>query len=177
MTMSVPRKLLSKDEVVVRHLRTHPKVLIWSIVGELLFLAAAIALTVLVPDQWTPAAFYVIWVPFVIASVPLFVLPWLRWRTTTYTITSKRVITRQGIINKRGHDLPMSRISDVQHEATVTDRMFGSGTLVLQTSSDDPLVLTDIPRVNSVQQEIANILFDDVQGAIDVDPTDTPTLD
>ena len=50
--------------------------------------------------------------------------------------------------------------------------MFGAGTLILQTSSDDPLLLMDVPRVAIVQVEISNLLFNDIQGAIDADPTD-----
>ena len=50
------------------------------------------------------------------------------------------------------------------------DRIFGCGTLALQTSSDDPLLLRDVPKVEMVQVEISNLLFEDVQGAIDADP-------
>ena len=50
------------------------------------------------------------------------------------------------------------------------DRLFGCGTLTLQTSADDPLVLHDVPRVEYVQVEISNLLFNDIHGAIDADP-------
>ena len=104
------------------------------------------------------------------ASIPLFFVAWLQWMATTYTVTTKRVITRAGVLNRTGHDLPLTRISDVQQDRGLTDRIFGCGTLILQTSSDDPLLLVDVPQVMMVQLEIANLLFDDVQGAIDADP-------
>lgn len=72
---------------------------------------------------------------------------------------------------RTGHDLPLSRISDIQLEKNVDDRLFGCGTLFLQTSADDPLKLDDVPKVEIVQVEISNLLFHDVQGAIDADPT------
>ena len=87
-------------------------------------------------------------------------------------MTSKRIITRSGIFNKVGHDLPLSRISDVQHDSSITDRIFGAGTLSLQTSSNDPLLLEDVPKVEMVQVEISNLLFNDVQGTVDADPDD-----
>lgn len=170
--MALPKKLLSRDEVVVRHMRTHVKVLLWRILLQVLLLSAAVVGSVLAPDAWQPWGWIVIWTLLVVVSVPLFLVPWLRWATTTYTVTSKRVITRSGIINKVGHDLPLSRISDVQQERTLTDRIFGAGSLSLQTSSDDPLVLADVPHAQLVQVEISNLLFHDVQGAIDADPTD-----
>ncbi|MCL3777357.1 MULTISPECIES: PH domain-containing protein [unclassified Actinomyces] len=170
--MALSKKLLSRDEVVVRHMRTHVKVLLWRILLQILLLSAAVVGSVLAPDSWQPWGWIVIWTLFTAVTVPLFLIPWLRWTTTTYTVTSKRVITRSGIINKVGHDLPLSRISDVQQERTLTDRIFGAGTLRLQTSSDDPLVLTDVPQAEIVQVEISNLLFHDIQGAIDADPTD-----
>ena len=169
--MAVPRKLLSHDEVVVRHMHTHPKVLLWRISLEIVLLAAAITGTVLAPDSWNPWGLGAIWVLFLVISVPLFLLPWMRWACTTYTVTTKRVITRAGIINKPGHDLPLTRISDIQQERTITDRIFGAGTLSLQTSADDPLLLVDVPQVQTVQVEISNLIFHDPQGAIDADPT------
>ena len=143
--MTLSKKLLSRDEVVVRHMHTHIKVLLWRIILEIVLLALGIVCSVLVPGSWNP------------------------WG---YTVTSKRVITRSGVFNKTGHDLPLTRISDVQHDQDLTDRVFRCGTLWLQTSSDDPLELTDVPEVEMVQSEIANLLFNDVQGAIDVDPDD-----
>ncbi|WP_172119182.1 PH domain-containing protein [Actinomyces faecalis] len=166
--MALPRKLLSHDEVVVRHMHTHPKVLLWRIVLELVLLAAAIVGTVLAPDSWNPWGLTTIWLLFLAISLPLLLLPWLRWACTTYTVTTRRVITRSGIINKTGHDLPLTRISDIQQERTVTDRIFRAGTLSLQTSADDPLLLVDVPQVQAVQVEIANLIFrDGPQGGTD----------
>ena len=86
-------------------------------------------------------------------------------------MTTKRVITRKGIMKRTGHDLPLTRISDIQIEKDFDDRIFGCGSLALQTSADDPLLLRDVPKVETVQVEISNLLFHDIQGAIDADPT------
>ena len=42
--------------------------------------------------------------------------PFLDWLTATYTITTKRLITREGLISRRGHDIPLLRISDVAYD-------------------------------------------------------------
>lgn len=170
--MGLSRKQLSRDEIVIRHMHTHPKVLFLPLAGEAVIIALAILASIFLPQDWPGWVRLVVWVVAVVVGIPVFVLPWLRWVTTTYTITSKRVITRLGILNKTGHDLPLSRISDVSHERSLSDRFFGCGTLTLQTSSDDPLPLNDVPRVGLVQMEIANLLFNDVKGAIEADPND-----
>ncbi|WP_454932158.1 PH domain-containing protein [Actinomyces oricola] len=168
--MGLSKKQLSRDEVVVRHMRTHVKVLLWRILGEVLLLVVGVVASVMLPASWAPWGHVVIWTVVLVASIPLFFVAWLQWMATTYTVTTKRVITRAGVLNRTGHDLPLTRISDVQQDRGLTDRIFGCGTLILQTSSDDPLLLVDVPQVMMVQLEIANLLFDDVQGAIDADP-------
>ncbi|WP_026459904.1 PH domain-containing protein [Schaalia suimastitidis] len=170
--MVLSPKLLSKDEVVIRHMRSHLKMILWNIVAWLALIAIGATASVLLPTQWAPYSHVAIWSALAAISIPLILIPWLRWLTTTYTVTSKRVITRHGIITRRGHDLPLSRISDVSQERDLIDRLFGCGSLTLQTSSDDPLLLHDVPKVALVQIELSNLLFNDVQGAIDADPTD-----
>ena len=161
--MGLSKKLLSKDEVIVRHI----KVLLWRIVAVVLLLAAAIVGSVFVPVDSRKWALPAIWIVFVIVAIPLFVVPWVKWMAATYTVTTKRIITRSGIFQRTGHDLPLSRISDIQMVKDLNDRLFGCGTLALQTSADDPLLLHDVPNV---QVEISNLLFNDIQGAIDADP-------
>lgn len=170
--MALSKKFLSRDEVVVRHMHTHPKILLWRILLEILLLAVGIAASVMAPGDWGAWVHLAIWVVILVISFPLFLIPWMLWATKTYTVTSKRIITRSGIFHKVGHDLPLSRISDIQQDSSITDRIFGAGTLSLQTSSDDPLLLEDVPKVEMVQVEISNLLFNDVQGAIDADPDD-----
>ena len=168
--MALSKKLLSRDEVVVRHMHTHIKVLLWRFVVEILLLVVGVVASVMAPTTWQPWGIVAIWVVILVVSVPLLLLPWLQWYMHTYTITTKRIITRSGIISRVGHDLPLTRISDIQLDKDVSDRFFGCGTLALQTSADDPLLLHDVPQVEMVQVEISNLIFDDTQGAIDADP-------
>ena len=161
------KKLLSRDEVVVRHMHTHIKVLLWRFVVEILLLVVGVVASVMAPTSWQPWGVLAIWVVVLVLSVPLLLVPWLQWYMHTYTVTTKRIITRSGIFRRIGHDLPLTRISDIQLDKDVTD---GCGTLALQTSADDPLLLHDVPQVETVQVEISNLIFDDTQGAIDADP-------
>ena len=169
--MALSKKLLSQDEVVVRHMHTHIKTLLPAIIVEVLLVGAAAVGSFYVPEDSRYWALPTIWIAVLLLSIPLILVPWIKWITTTYTVTTKRVITRKGIIKRTGHDLPLTRISDIQIEKDFDDRIFGCGTLALQTSADDPLLLRDVPKVETVQVEISNLLFHDIQGAIDADPT------
>ena len=96
---------------------------------------------------------------FVVLVVWLVLIPFLKWVTSTYTVTDRRIITRRGILNKTGHDLPLRRINNVNYERSLTDRILGCGTLVLETAAGQPLVLHDLPRVERVHVLINNLLF------------------
>lgn len=168
--MAMSKKLLSQDEVVVRHMHTHVKTLLPAIIIEVLLLVAAAIGSFYVPANARYWALATIWITVLVLSIPLFIVPWVKWSMTTYTVTTKRVITRTGVIRRTGHDLPLTRISDIQIEKNFDDRIFGCGTLALQTSANDPLLLWDVPKVEMVQVEISNLLFYDIQGAIDADP-------
>jgi uncharacterized membrane protein YdbT with pleckstrin-like domain len=157
--MGLPTGLLGQGEVEVLHLRTHAKALIAP--GLVLIVVAAVvglALGFVPPSM-------VGWAGWVIAGLGLLVVliwtvaPFLRWLTTTYTFTNRRIITRRGIINKSGHDLPLTRINNVAYERSLTDRMFGCGTLQLTTAADEPVVLEDIPDVERVHVVMTELLF------------------
>ena len=169
--MALSQKLLSQDEVVVRHMHTHIKTLLPAIIVESILVIVAAVGSFYVPENARYWALPTIWIAVLLLSIPLILVPWIKWITTTYTVTTKRVITRTGIMKRTGHDLPLTRISDIQIEKDFDDRIFGCGTLALQTSADDPLLLRDVPKVETVQVEISNLLFHDIQGAIDADPT------
>jgi uncharacterized membrane protein YdbT with pleckstrin-like domain len=87
-------------------------------------------------------------------------VPYLRWWTTTYTVTNRRLITRSGILNKTGTDLPLHRINEVTSERSLLDRMLGCGTLNIATAAEDGMVvLSDVPDAERVHTEISELLF------------------
>ena len=168
--MSPRNASLAADEVIIRRMRTHIKAILPNILGEIVLLVCAGLASAYLPPEWAPFSHAFVWAVVLVATIPLLLLPFISWASTSYTLTSKRIITRHGILNRKGHDLPLTRISDIATDRGLVDRMFGAGTLTLQTSSNDPLVLSDVPKVATVQLELTNLLFHDVQGAVDADP-------
>lgn len=157
--MGLPRKLLGADERVVIHVRTHAKALLGPFVVLLvavLVTAAAAAYRPASWPGWSTAAILVLAVLVVLVRVAW---PFLQWRSSTYTVTDRRVITRHGVITKTGHDLPLSRVNNVTYERGLLDRMLGCGTLVLTTAAESPLVLPDIPDVETVHVTMTELLF------------------
>lgn len=157
--MAISKDTLGDGEEVVLHMHTHGKALIWP-VAALIVLSAALGVGIaLLPPSTQPWGTWVAIGVFVVLVVWLVLIPFLKWVTSTYTVTDRRIITRRGILNKTGHDLPLRRINNVNYERSLTDRILGCGTLVLETAAGQPLVLHDLPRVERVHVLINNLLF------------------
>ena len=85
--------------------------------------------------------------------------PFVSWCFTSYTFTDRRFIQRTGFIAREGRTIPLNRISGVDFEVGVIDRLFGCGTLVVSDASEQGRVeLHDIPRVEHVQMVVAEEL-------------------
>lgn len=157
--MGISSKLLNEGETVVLHTRTHVKALLLPLVVLVLGLAVGGVVQVELPG----VAALVVWILVVVAFLWWVVRPVLVWASATYTVTTRRLITRRGVITRRGHDIPLSRISDVAYELGPIDRMLGCGTLVISdASTHGRVVLHDIPDVEETQRKIHELL-DEVQ--------------
>jgi len=156
-----PEKLLNEGEHVVVSTRTHVKVLIGALFVLLLtvFLAAFAAALVerqVSSDGVRTAIGVVVGVAAVVVLVQWVLKPFVRWYTTTYTFTNRRFIQRQGFIAKSGRTIPLNRISGVDFDIGLVDRLFGCGTLVVSDASEEGRVpLKDIPDVEDVQRRVA----------------------
>lgn len=157
--MGFDPKLLGDGEYVVRHMRTHGKALL--VPAMWLVLVAGLLGVGLgyLPASWQPWGNWALVAVAVVALVPLVLVPFLRWQTTTYTMTNRRIITRRGILNKTGHDLPLRRINNVSYERGLTDRILGCGTLVFTTAAETPVSLPDVPEVERVHVQMTELLF------------------
>ncbi len=157
--MAISKDTLGDGEEVVLHMHTHAKALIWPVVALVVFSAALGVGIALLPPSSQPWGTWVAVGVFVVLVIWVVLIPFLRWLTSTYTVTDRRIITRRGILNKTGHDLPLRRINNVNYERSLTDRILGCGTLVLETAAGQPLVLHDLPKVERVHVVINNLLF------------------
>lgn len=168
--MAISPKLLNEGERIVVSCRTHVKALFGPIVVLLLVLVAGVVLTVLEIGNDTVDSLinYTAWVLMAVVVVWWIVRPFLKWWTTTYTFTNRRLMFRTGFIAKEGRTIPLNRISGVDFEIGVVDRIFGCGTLVVTDASEAGRVeLHDIPRVEEVQRIVSEELHRQATGTAD----------
>ncbi|HEX3787298.1 MAG TPA: PH domain-containing protein [Pseudonocardiaceae bacterium] len=149
--MAYPDNLLTEGEQVVVHKHPHWKMLIFPIFLFLVVVGAGAYLAALAgKQQWHLIA----WIAIVVVALVLIIWftlnPLLRWKTTHFIVTTDRVMAREGLLNRTGMDIPLSRINSVRFEHGLIDRMWGAGTLIIESASDEPLEFDDIPHVEYV---------------------------
>lgn len=85
--------------------------------------------------------------------------PWLRWRTTRFIVTSRRVVIRSGVITRTGRDIPLTRVNDVTYTHGLIDRLLGCGTLLIESGGErGQLVVSDVPHVATIQRQLSDLV-------------------
>jgi uncharacterized membrane protein YdbT with pleckstrin-like domain len=125
-----------------------------------LVVAAALIAEVLIPSNSAAAVERLVVAAVAILAVMLWlIVPVLRWRTTTYELTTRRMRVRSGIVTRHGRDIPLARINDVSFEKGLLDRLLGSGRLVVESAGEHgQILLNDIPRVEFTQATLFRLV-------------------
>lgn len=158
--VAFPSRLLGEGEQVVLDLRPHGKVLVapaavlLAVSGLGAFALAAapgggaqqpvrgavLAVALLVLSRWSLA-------------------PLLRWLTTHYVVTDRRVMVRTGVLARSGRDIALSRVHDVTFGHSLAERLFGCGTLVVESGGErGQVVLRAVPQVEQVQRTLHEVV-------------------
>ncbi len=149
--MAFPDGYLNDGEDLILNLKPH-----WWIFaspGGLVVgaLAITIALNVLVDVQYIG---YIGWALLVVALVNLGVA-YGRWSTTFFVISSERLIFRHGVLTKRGVELPIDRINNINFGQSLFERMIGAGDLLIESAGESGQSrFSNVRKPSAVQNEI-----------------------
>jgi uncharacterized membrane protein YdbT with pleckstrin-like domain len=82
-------------------------------------------------------------------------LEYLKWNFTHFVVTSDRVIFRTGVLSKRGVEIPLERISNINFHQKIWERIIGAGDLEIESAGrDGQSTFNDVRQPEAVQQEI-----------------------
>ena len=176
--MGYPTRLLNADEELVFDLHPHWKALVGPalvapiVVGVTAFVLARIS------DMDNGAETFLRYLTLAVALLLIVifcVVPVLKWLTTHFVVTTRRVIMRSGVLSRQGRDLPLYRINDVTFEHTFFERLLRAGTLVVESAGErGQVTLTDIPHPEEVQREVYRLMEADDQRRRSPIPDDEP---
>lgn len=83
------------------------------------------------------------------------IVRYLKWMTTSFVITSHRLIFRTGVLAKSGVEIPLERVNNVNFNQSIFERMLGAGDLLIESGGEDGQSrFSDIKHPDEVQRMI-----------------------
>lgn len=89
------------------------------------------------PSHWTKLGYYivsVILIPLFGVGLIMFLVVFLKLKYTIYTLTDQRLIIQTGIFSRSTESVELYRIKDIKLTANFIQRMFGIGTIIMESS-------------------------------------------
>jgi uncharacterized membrane protein YdbT with pleckstrin-like domain len=152
--MSSPAKQLNPGEEVALDLRPHW----WFFSKHILTGIPLLILLVLVfgmdDGGFKDAAMWVMGL-LTVAWVVWLGLQYLSWMMTNFVVTSQRVMYRTGVLRRHGVEIPLTRLSNINFEQGLWERIIGAGSLVIESAGEQGQSrFTDVQNPEAVQQEV-----------------------
>lgn len=154
--MAYPKRLLNEGETVALDLKPHW----WFFSKQVLTglpLFIALVLMFQVPDSQDTLR-QILWWAWGILSIVWAVwlgIKYLDWNFTYFVVTGDRVVYRTGVIAKKGVEIPLERINNINFGQKVWERIIGAGDLSIESAGrDGQSIFSDVRHPDGVQQEI-----------------------
>ncbi len=144
-----PPKLINEGESVVLDLKPHW----WFFWKHIIAGAGVLVLLFLYVGafdwlKYPVAVAIVVYIGFVVVK-------YLAWTYTHFVLTDRRVISRSGIVSKRGTEIPLDRVNNIDFSQRIWERMIGAGDLSIESAGKDGQShFENVRHPDMVQQEI-----------------------
>ena len=154
--MPYPKHLVQEGETVALDLRPH-----WWYFSRNILTGIPLVIILLLVLNWDSGSDFVNssfgWIVGIaaVAWVAWLVLKYFQWTMTYFVVTSRRVIYRTGVISKKGVEIPLERINNINFHQRIIDRVIGAGDLDIESAGKDGQTHFDFIRhPDGVQHEI-----------------------
>lgn len=168
--MGLPDHHLTDGERVVHSFHPHWKRLVGPFLALVLVVAASSAAIYFIPSdyEYSGIARVAVAVVSVVALVLLTFIPYLRWKTTGYTLTTHRFTISTGVLSKSQDDIPLAKVNSVSSDQSLMERVLGSGTLKVESASERGVIdYRDIPKIQTIRADLFRLVEDASDGVVD----------
>lgn len=112
----------------------------------------------------------------IVSALAAMVHALIAWVSTNFVLTTDRCIYREGIIAKRGVEIPLDRVNTVFFNQGILERLVGAGTLTIESAGEHGLqTFQDVRNPIAVQQELYQQIEDQRnRRVVRVDDVDEP---
>jgi uncharacterized membrane protein YdbT with pleckstrin-like domain len=151
--MPYPRNLINEGEDVALDLNPH-----WWYFSKHILTGIPLALAlvgVLALDGDARKYLGYVWGALAVVWALWLLLKFLSWRFTHFVVTSDRLIYRHGVLAKRGVEIPLDRVNNINFEQGIFERIIGAGSLQIDSAGKEGQShFSDVRHPDGVQQEI-----------------------
>jgi uncharacterized membrane protein YdbT with pleckstrin-like domain len=149
-----PKKLLNQGEELALDLRPH-----WWFFSKHILTGVPLFLVLILILAKTHGSvhkwLFILWAIVAVVWAGWLGLKYLTWNFTHFVVTGDRVIFRTGVLAKRGVEIPMERINNINFHQGIFERVIGAGDLDIESAGKDGQShFDDIWHPDAVQQEL-----------------------
>jgi uncharacterized membrane protein YdbT with pleckstrin-like domain len=137
---------LGPGEEVLAHARLHP--VIFAEATTFATFVLGTAALIIARNELAPATVRLLWLVAAFLGALAFVSPYLRWRISEFTVTTRRVIVKSGLFSRHALELPLPKVEAIGVDQTLCGRLLGYATLRLVGTGD---TVDEYPRVRGPQ--------------------------
>ncbi|GAA1970032.1 PH domain-containing protein [Amycolatopsis minnesotensis] len=158
-----PDEYLLETERRVIRIRRHWAVLLWDSFEAIALIAICVMVSYLLP----PAMYVVqniLWYAALLV-VLRFAYKVVEWWVERLVVTDKRFVMTTGVLTTKVLMMPISKVTDLTYERTATGRMFGYGTMVVESAGQIQALnkIDYLPRPEEFYDTISELVFGDKQ--------------
>jgi uncharacterized membrane protein YdbT with pleckstrin-like domain len=152
--MPFPRRLLNEGEEITLDLRPH-----WWYFANHIFTGVPLLVALLLIQSETHGdvrrLLYWVWGVLALVWAGWLGVQYLKWNFTHFVITTDRVLYRTGVLSKRGVEIPLERVSNINFHQRIWERTIGAGDLEIESAGrDGQSTFNDVRHPEVVQQEL-----------------------
>jgi membrane protein YdbS with pleckstrin-like domain len=89
----------------------------------------------------------------------------LKWQGTRYTLTSRRIVARYGMLKRRDEQVNLAAVRNLMLTQSLVQRMVRSGNISLDTAYQGTVTFADVPEVVRLRDFILDAI-DDLPGDV-----------
>ena len=146
---------VQETEHLVATLRSHGRAMFWPSVVLIGCVGATAYFYGKFPEVWQNVVILITGAFLIFA---LWLLPLLAWLGRRYTITTRRIVLRRGVLVRVRQELLHSRGYDITVRKNAFQSMFGSGDVQINTGLEHPVLLKDVPGADIVQGALHDLM-------------------
>lgn len=153
-------RVLLPHEVTAITVRFHPAVLIKPVAQTLGGLALAGLLSTLAHPDGT--VLLVIWLAWLVLVIRLlfYIYAYLE---DYFVVTTQRLLLAKGVFKKTVNMMPLTKVTDMRFERSLTGRLLGYGTFVVESAGQDQALrnIDHLPYPEQLYLEVCGLIFKD----------------